>query len=92
MGFFKELTAEMDRTPALRMGPGADGDISEVLKYAPMKLRPRRNADERLSRLEADNKYWRERACSAEVRVKSLETSIQNIATRVVTGRFVKSE
>jgi hypothetical protein len=91
MGFFKELTAEMDRTPAVRQragtAPGVDGDISEVLKYAPTKLRPRRNADERLSRLEAETRYWRERACQAEVRVKSLETSIQNIASR-----FVKSE
>jgi hypothetical protein len=86
MGFFKDLTAEMDRTPALRMGVRADGDISEVLKYAPTRLRPRRSADDRLSRLEAETRYWRERACQAEVRVKSLETSIQSIASR-----FVKS-
>jgi hypothetical protein len=85
MGFFKELTAEIDRAPAVRLG--ADGDISEVLKYAPNRLRPRRNAEDRLSRLEAETKYWRERAWMAEVRVKSLETSIQSIASR-----FVKSE
>lgn len=90
MGFFKELTAEIDRMPvhhSPHIGAGSDGDISEVLKYAPTKLRPRRNTDERLSRLEAETRYWRERACSAEVRVKSLETSIQSIA-----ARFVKSE
>jgi hypothetical protein len=85
MGFFKDLTAEIDRAPPVRLG--ADGDISEVLKYAPTRLRPRRNAEDRLNRLEAETKYWRERACSAEVRVKSLETSIQSIASR-----FVKSE
>lgn len=87
MGFFKELTAEMERAPAVRVSSGADGDISEVLKYAPTRLRPRRSADDRLNRLEAETKYWRERACSAEVRVRSLETSIQSLASR-----FVKSE
>jgi hypothetical protein len=87
MGFFKELTAELDRSPAVRFGPGANGDISEVLKYAPSKLRPRRNPDDRLNRLEAETKYWRARACQAEVRVKSLETSIQNIASH-----FIKPE
>lgn len=87
MGFFKDLTAELDRSSAVRLGSGAGGDISEVLKYAPTKLRPRRNAEERLNRLEAENRYWRERACQAEVRVKRLETSIQSIASR-----FVKSE
>lgn len=87
MGFFKELTAEIDRTPVMPRGGANVGDISEVLKYAPVRVRPRRNADERLNRLEAETRYWRERACSAEVRVKSLEASIQSIA-----HRFVKSE
>ena len=90
MGFFKDLTAEIDRSPPVRLGSnfvlGAPGDISEVLKYAPVRLRPRRNAEERLNRLEAETRYWRERACQAEVRVRRLETSIQSIASR-----FVKS-
>lgn len=78
MGFFQELTAELDRTPAKRIdaGPGA---ISEVLKYAPLKLRPRRNIEDRLSA----EKYWRERASRAEGRVQFLENSIQSIAARV---------
>jgi hypothetical protein len=92
MGFFKDLTAEIDRSPAMRLGSGAAGGISEVLKYAPTKLRPRRNVEERLHRLEAETRYWRERACQAEVRVKRLETSIQGIAQRVgIASRFVKS-
>jgi hypothetical protein len=93
MGFFKELAAELDRSPAVRFGPGAGGDISEVLKYAPSKLRPRHNADDRLSRLEAETKYWRERAFQAEVRVNRLETSIQGIAQRFgIASHFAKSE
>ena len=100
MGFFKDLTAQIDRSSAVRRGSdlglsaglSAGGDISEVLKYAPVKLRPRRNVEERLHRLEAEAKYWRERACQAEVRVKRLETSIQSIAQRVgIASRFVKS-
>ena len=78
MGFFQELTAELDRTPATP--PAGPGAISEVLKYAPLKLRPRRNVEDRLSA----EKYWRERACRAEVRVIFLENSIQRIAARVV--------
>lgn len=79
MGFFQELTAEIDRTPAKRIDSAAPGAISEVLKYAPLRLRPRRNGDDRLSA----EKYWRERAFQAEVRVKFLENSIQRIAARV---------
>jgi hypothetical protein len=78
MGFFKELTAELDRVPAMRRGPGR-ADVSEVLKYAPLRLRPRR--EDRLDRLEAETNYWRERAGQAEGRVRFLETSIQRIAT-----------
>ncbi len=92
MGFFKELTAEMDRTPVMPRATVNIGDVSEVLKYAPTRLRPRRGPDERVSRLEAETRYWRERACSAEVRVKSLETSIQSIATQFIDGRAIKSE
>lgn len=82
MGFFQELTAELDRSPARRISPAGQGAISEVLKYAPAKLRPRRNAEDRLDRLEAENKYWRERAYKAEVRVQFLEATIQRIASR----------
>jgi hypothetical protein len=98
MGFFKDLTDEIDRMPVVRRapdlssdlasdlasdwGPSAGGDISEVLKYAPTKLRPRRSADDRLSRLEAETTYWRERASQAEVRVKFLEASVQRIASQ----------
>jgi hypothetical protein len=92
MGFFKDLTAEIDRMPAVRRapdlspdsdwGPSAAGDISEVLKYAPTKLRPRRGADDQVSRLEAETTYWRERASQAEVRVKFLEASVQRIASQ----------
>jgi hypothetical protein len=80
MGFFQELTAELDRTPAKGIDPAGPGAISEVLKYAPLKLRPRRNVEDRLN----EEKYWRERACQAEVRVTFLEDSIQRIAARVV--------
>jgi hypothetical protein len=79
MGFFQELTAEIDRTPAKRIEAAAPGAISEVLKYAPLRLRPRRNGEDRLNA----EKYWRERAFQAEVRVKFLENSIQRIAARV---------
>lgn len=79
MGFFQELTAEIDRMPARRIDAAAPGAISEVLKYAPLKLRPRRNIEDRLSA----EKYWRERASRAEGRVKFLENTIQSIAARV---------
>jgi hypothetical protein len=86
MGFFKDLTAEIDRTPGVRqgerIGAGLGGDISEVLKYAPSKLRPRRNVEERLARLEAETTYWRERASQAEGRVNFLEASVQRIASQ----------
>jgi hypothetical protein len=87
MGFFRELTAELDRSPATLRRPVNSGAISEVLKYAPAKLRPRRNPEDRLDRLEAENKYWRERASQAEGRVRFLETSVQRIA-----AQFVKAE
>jgi hypothetical protein len=80
MGFFKELTVELDRVPAPDLVPGR-GDMSEVLKYAPLKLRRRRSAEDRLTRLEADNTYWRERTFRAEDRVRYLETSIERIAS-----------
>jgi hypothetical protein len=80
MGFFKELTVELDRVPAPRLAPDR-GDMSEVLKYAPVKLRPRRSAEDRLTRLEADNAYWRERTFRAEHRVRYLESSIERIAS-----------
>jgi hypothetical protein len=80
MGFFKELTVELDRVPAPNLAPGR-GDMSEVLKYAPAKLRPRRSAEDRLARLEVENVFWRERALRAEGRVRYLENSIERIAS-----------
>lgn len=77
MGFFKELTAELDRSPARR--PTVRGEMSEVLKYAPERLRRRRTEDA-LERLESETEYWRLRASRAEGRVRFLETSIQRIA------------
>jgi hypothetical protein len=91
MGFFKELTVELNRSPAMRLRPAVRGDFSEVLKYAPAKLRSRRNAEDRLGRLETENRYWRERACRAEVRVQFLETSIQRIAL-FQAAPFVKTD
>jgi hypothetical protein len=79
MGFFKELTIELDRVPAPDLVPDR-GDMSEVLKYAPLKLRRRRSPEDRLARLEADNIYWRERTFRAENRVRYLESSIERIA------------
>jgi hypothetical protein len=90
MGFFKELTIELNRSPAARLRPAGRSEMAEVLKYAPVRLRPRRTAEERLDRLEADNRYWRERACQAEGRVKFLETSIQSIAV-LQAAQFVKA-
>jgi hypothetical protein len=80
MGFFKDLTVELDRSPATRRR-ASRGDMSEILKYAPLKSRPRRSAEDRLTRFEADTVYWRERALRAENRVRYLETSIERIAS-----------
>ena len=79
MGFFKDLTVELDRVPAPRLAPHR-GEISEILKYAPLKSRPRRIED-RLAKFEAENVYWRERAIRAENRVRYLEASIERIAS-----------
>ena len=55
------------------------GAMSTVLKYAPPRLRPE-TADP--IRIHADLRYWRERAFSAETRLRVLETRVQTLAAR----------
>lgn len=81
MGFFKDLTVELERSPANHRRAVGRGDMDEILKYAPLNSWPRRSADDRLARLEADNTYRRERTPLAENRVRYLETSIERIAS-----------
>lgn len=75
MGFFKELTTHLDRDDPTRL-QSKGGGMSDMLKYAPTKLRVRGHQSSQFQ----GEKYWRERARRAETRLVHIEESIQRIA------------
>ena len=83
MGFIQQLISTIDRAPEAR--PVAT--TSDVLKYAPPRLRAARGDEDRLRQLEIENRRWRERAHSAEARLESIERSVQLIAEQVGVTR-----
>ncbi len=55
----------------------------EVIKFAPKKMRlQHQSAEGRIEQLETDVKQWQDRADQAEARLRSIESSIQQIAAR----------
>jgi hypothetical protein len=77
VGFFRDLTTQLDRTgPGRRTGSG--GGLSEVLKYAPTRLRARTDF---LGQLDSETHYWKTRAHLAESRLMSIEDSIRGLAS-----------
>ncbi len=65
----------------------ANGVPDEVIKFAPKKIRfHHQSAQDRIDELEGELRQWQERADRAELRLRSIEKSIQQIAARYLQG------
>src|SRR5450830_179119 len=86
MAFFHELIANLEHSPAWQQDPQARGGaVSEVLKFAPKRLRlQHRTAEDRMNQLENEIGQWQDRALLAETRLRFIEKSIQQIAAEHV--------
>ena len=59
---------------------------SEVLKFAPKKMRRQQSAEDRINQLETEIRQWEERAGEAEARLRYIEELIQQIASEHLQG------
>lgn len=79
MSFFSDLPSPLP--PQNAVHHRHLGATTAVLKYAPRRLRPE-NGEEAIARAQADARYWRERAFTAETKLRALETRVQQLARR----------
>lgn len=86
MAFFHELIANLEHSPEWQQDAKARGGaVSEVLKFAPKRLRlQHRTAEDRMNQLENEIGQWQDRALLAETRLRFIEKSIQQIAAEHV--------
>ena len=86
MAFFHQLIANLEHAPAWQQDVQARGGaVSEVLKFAPKRMRPQhRTAEDRVTQLETEIKQWQDRALLAETRLRFIEKLIQQIAAEHV--------
>ena len=89
MAFFHQLIANLEHAPAWQQDVQARGGaVSEVLKFAPKRMRPQhRTAEDRINQLETEIKQWQDRALLAETRLRFIEKSIQQIAAEHVKSQ-----
>jgi predicted nucleic acid-binding Zn-ribbon protein len=89
MAFFHQLIANLEHTPAWQQDVQARGGaVSEVLKFAPKRMRPQhRTTEDRINQLKTEIKQWQDRALLAETRLHFIEKSIQQIAAKHVKSQ-----
>jgi hypothetical protein len=79
LAFFNDLIDSLQQSPSpVRLRHL--GATSDVLKYAPRRLRG--DTTTNASKAQADIAYWRERTFKAETRLRALETRLRSLAAR----------
>jgi len=88
MSFIHQLISDLERQrDAPPLAPG-DHTPSEVLRFAPKKVRgPRLIGEDSVAHLKSEVAQWQNRAETAEARLQSLERRIQRIADDYVYSR-----